>query len=275
MTTEIEDLLRQAIDEYIGLCDRLMNYAPMTYEEKSMWVGWRHGMHIRYTNKVTKQVVEVPFEKILKAKDVDIYFLEEFIQGSTQFVELAPLFSNRINSRKAIIAEILSNEYFRDRTIQIPEFNKGDLLQLRDSIFANRFKKDPYWNPSYYYEDPIVHIYYPIGDDFSQYGDHVPTVFGGLKTKIEEIVTDEYGFMSLHTDLFIINMPYAFQRNQFKKVQEDASYKLDHRVEYLIENLSVPEHNFRQGLINSAERENRKREAVQAYHSILIHEKYK
>ena len=196
MNSEIEDLLRQAIDEYIGLCDCLMNYAPMTYDEKLNWVGWRHGMHIRYTNKVTKQVVEAPFEKILKAKDVDLYFLEEFIKGSSQFVELVPLFSDRINSRKAIVAEILSSEYFKDRIIHIPEFNKGDILQLRDSILANRFKHDPYWNPAYYYQDPLVHIYYPIGDDFSQYGDHVPTVFGGLKTKVEEIVTDVYGFIS-------------------------------------------------------------------------------
>ncbi|MEN7548798.1 hypothetical protein AAG747_12830 [Rapidithrix thailandica] len=259
------ELTKASLKEYIELCDGLMDYSFFDDQEKSNWVGNPHGIHIRFQHKKTSQVVEVPFAKIKKRKDFNTFLWLEFVRSTPKFKPVEDFFNQRKGLEEDFVNDFLDKEFFENREVIIPEFKTGDFIQLRDSVFEEDFNSRAYWDLKYYYEDQIQHIYWPLERNFERYGCNVPTILGGIKSRIKEVVMDNSGISKIYTDLFIVDMPYAYEKNQFQPVGTIDDYKVDEWVDFLINQLSFYEYNCMLGLFTPSERENNKIHCTQQY----------
>lgn len=258
---EIESLIKPSMEEYIYYCDWLMGYVD-NFKEKPQWVGWTHGIHIRYKNKVTQQIVEAPYARIETIKDFDFYFWLEFLETTVEYKKVYQYIQENDISRDEV-KKYLDDTYFESRKTIIPKVKKGDILQLRDSIFKSEMTSDKYWNPCYYYEDQMEYVYWMMEGNPKEIGCQAPTIFGGVKTKVVDIVKDEYGFVEIITDLFVIKMPNAFEKNQFKILHAEEEYEQDTNVSFLIDEFSFFEQSCKPGLFTPAEREKNKMKSAQ------------
>jgi len=261
----LEELVKSSIEEYINLCDRLMEYINFDYQEKTEWIDYPHGRHIRYIHKATGQVVEAPLSRIKKREDVDPYFWNMFIKSTNRYKSIESYLNQTNSSLDEILNPFLDERFFENRDIKIPEIEIGDFLQLRASAFIESFNSKKYWDSKYYYEDRISHIYWPMEQNFKNYGSSLPTVLGSAKTQVKKIIMNSIGISKIYTDLFIIDMPMAYESNQFKLIDPVENYTTDERISQLIEQLSFFEQEYKRGIFRPYERENNKQYSLRMY----------
>jgi len=107
---ENETLIRESISDYINLCNELIKdfgTNPKTSEE---WDTFRHGEHIRFTNKNSGQIVEVPVFGISRINEVDPYFWGEFIESTEKYNAINNLIQHTFHDS----ARILDNLMMKD-----------------------------------------------------------------------------------------------------------------------------------------------------------------
>jgi hypothetical protein len=252
-----------------------MGYSNMSFEERSNWVGDAHGVHIRYMNKTTLEVVEAPCSKIKERTDVEKFFLWIFINSSPSFELVASFFNKKEQLLVHFLDEHLSEDYFLGREFFVPEINVGDILELRASAFDEAFQCNGYWDLKYYYEDVIKSIYWTIENDKEVYGTSLPTVLGGTKTKVIAVIEEAGVISKIYTDLYVIEMPYAYEKNQFKLIDSNTPYEKDRQIEAYISDLSFYEENSKNGLFNPLERENNKIVETQRYYTTKYNKRKK
>jgi len=82
---ENETLIRASISDYINTCNELINGFENDPNTSIEWYTFRHGQHIRFTNKKSEQIVEVPIFEISKINQVDPYFWGEFVASTEKY----------------------------------------------------------------------------------------------------------------------------------------------------------------------------------------------
>ncbi|MBT34124.1 MAG: hypothetical protein CMO01_31050 [Thalassobius sp.] len=86
-------------------------------------------------------------------------------------------------------------------------------------------------------------------------------------------MSNDFGTSTVYTDLFIIDLPFAFEKNEFKLINSTLDYKKDLEVSLLIEDLSFFETSYIQGLFTPAERDKNKIIRTQEYFELMIKER--
>ncbi|MDW7692833.1 hypothetical protein R9C00_11130 [Flammeovirgaceae bacterium SG7u.111] len=271
---ELKGLIIESAKEYIKLCDKLMGYEKMGYEEKANWVSSTHGFHVRYENRYSQQVVEAPYERIKTKDNVDAYFWRLFINTTPKYHLIKKLLDQNEITERELLNRELDDNIFQGRNYQFPELKVGDFIQLRKSTFQDKFESDKYWHLKYYYEDRFAHIYWPLENNFNNRGENIPTIFGGIKTQIKEVCNKEFGISTIYTDLFIIDMPFAYEKNQFKLIDYIPDYKINKEVNALIEDLSFYEKSCNACIFTPAERENNKIKSTQQCFELMMRNKF-
>lgn len=253
-------LIKESFDQYIALCDGLMDYRVLSYQEKSNWTGSPHGLHIRFSHKYTGQVVEAPYTRMRKPNDLDTYFWFEFVSTTSEFQEIQEYVDN--NTLKISPSDLVSlffNSSFLDQAkTEIPDFRIGDFIQIRPSAFKEEFHSVAHWDLKYYYEDRIKYISWPVEGNFEDVGGSLCTLLGGTKTRIKNLIRENSEIKEIHTDLFIIYMPFAYETQQFKSIHPIQNYTTDRRVSHLVEMLSLSEHLSRSGELTPGQRDHNK-----------------
>ncbi len=92
----------EAIDSYIARCIHLEEQR-LQGKLLDEWDNYVHGGHCRYENLVTGETVEAPLEIKEKQKDVDPYFLAEYIKSTKLFPEVANLISDKFHDTARIL----------------------------------------------------------------------------------------------------------------------------------------------------------------------------
>lgn len=140
---ENETLIRESISEYINLCNELMNgletdlnniskafHNPQHEESLSNyfnffdklmdrletdpnlseeWYTFRHGQHIRFTNRKSGQIIEVPIFGISKINEVDPYFWGEFVKSTEKYNSLNNLIEDTFHDSARILHYLKSS----------------------------------------------------------------------------------------------------------------------------------------------------------------------
>lgn len=262
---DIIELTNESFRQYIALCDGLMNYSVFSYQEKSNWVGSTHGVHIRFVNKNTNQVVEAPYKRMTKTEDLDTFFWFEFVCTTPWFHHIKEYLDKSEMTFNDFIKLFFNSTFLNRPKIEIPEFKVGDFIQLRDSAFQDEFHSKAFWDKKYYYEDQIAYMSWPIEGNFKDVGGTLCTLLGGASARIENIVRENSEIKEIHTELFIILMPYAYETQQFKPISPIENYQSDSRVGNLIEMLSFFELNCRLGEFTPGQRDHNKIIVTQQY----------
>ena len=97
-----EDIVKNAIEEYIKTCHVLKNkYIEEILEED--WEFNEHGLEICFTHKVTGQTVEVPLMGPITLDNIDPYFFGKFIETTSGLSVVSSLINDTFHDSARIL----------------------------------------------------------------------------------------------------------------------------------------------------------------------------
>jgi len=90
-------------EDFLKLFSKLVDHLKTDQKISKEWHTFRHGQHIRFTNKKSEQIVEVPILGISKISQVDPYFWGEFIASTEKYNSINNLIEHTFHDSARIL----------------------------------------------------------------------------------------------------------------------------------------------------------------------------
>ena len=211
-------------------------------------------------------MVEAPYDKMNSYSDFDTWFWLVYVRTSSEYRVISELFPEGFvdpGDLEQILAMVDVESILVERMLKLPEIHVGDVIQLRMPYVIEELSSSLSWSLKYFYEHRFKDVFWLLD---SGVGGALSDVFGGVKSKVIEIVKNEEGVIEkLVTDLFLLRMPFAFQRYEFKVLDTENQYKSDLEVRMTLDALAFFENSTKEGILTPAERDLNQIRAVQSY----------
>ncbi len=103
-------LLDGEASDYVTLFNELMDELETDPKISKAWNIFRHGQHIRFINKNSGQIVEVPVLGISRIIEVDPYFWGHFVESTEKYSSINRLIKDKFHDSARILEHLTLKE---------------------------------------------------------------------------------------------------------------------------------------------------------------------